>query len=62
MKDIDVAQEEDGVKEVLQDEANAILYRIRSLEERSRQGLRNLNKSPQYISNYFLRKNNKVLA
>ena len=53
---------ESSLKEALKDEADAILYRIRSLEERSRQGLRNLNKSPQYISNYFLRKNNKVLA
>ena len=43
MKDVDTAESE-SVKQALQDEAQDVLYRIRSLEERSRQGLRNLNK------------------
>ena len=49
--DISRAQEGDGVKEALQDEADAVLYKIRSLEQRSKQGLRNLNK--QELDNYF---------
>ena len=51
MKDISRSQEGDGVKEALQDEADAVLYKIRSLEERSRQGLRNLNK--EELDTYF---------
>jgi len=51
MKDISLAKEGDGIKEALQDEADAVLYKIRSLEERSRQGLRNLNK--EELDTYF---------
>jgi hypothetical protein len=50
MKDVDLAESE-GVKQSLQDEAQAVLYKIRSLEERSRQGLRNLNK--EELDTYF---------
>ena len=51
MKDISISKEGDGVREALQDEADAVLYKIRSLEERSRQGLRNLNKGE--LDTYF---------